>query len=118
MTQQTNDEQLITEYLLGSLPEAEVARLDELSFTDDDFNARLESVEKDLIDLYARGEMSGAMSEKFTSHYLASSRRREMLGFAQAFQIFVDKSAEKSVGLIAEQKKDFVDSAASEPCAK
>ncbi len=115
MTQQTDDEQLITEYLLGSLPEAEVARLDELSFTNDEFNARLEGVEKDLIDLYVRGEMSDAMLERFNSHYLATPRRREMIGFAQAFQVFVDKSAKKSVAPIElENKKNVTDFASSD----
>lgn len=112
MTKQTYNEQVIAEYLLGSLPEAENARLDELSFTDDDFNAALESVEKDLVDTYARGELRGAKLEKFNSHYLATPRRREMTGFAQAFQVFVDKPAVKSVApIVEEQKKISIDSA-------
>ena len=59
MTKQTYNQQTISEYLLGSLPEAEAERLDQLSFTDDEFSAVLEAAEKDLVDAYVQGELRG-----------------------------------------------------------
>ncbi|MDQ3257159.1 MAG: hypothetical protein M3R15_25255 [Acidobacteriota bacterium] len=93
MTKQTYDERLITRYLLGSLTEGETVRLDELSFSDDEFADALEAAEKDLVDAYARGELSGQMLERFKSFYLASPLRREKVSFAQAFQGFAEKAA-------------------------
>ena len=86
MKRQTYDDRLLTDYLLGSLSEEEAERLDELSFTDDELAARLQVVENDLVDAYARGEMAGATLERFKSHYLASPRRREKAAFARGFQ--------------------------------
>jgi hypothetical protein len=73
MSQQLFDRKTITEYLLGTLPEADTARLDELSFTDDDFSDALNAAEKDLIDAYVQGELSGRVLERFESYFLASA---------------------------------------------
>lgn len=82
-------------YLLDSLPAEEIERFDELSFTDDEFADQLNSAEKDLIDEYVRGELSGATLEKFESHYLASPLRRERIEFAKAFQTYGERNAEE-----------------------
>lgn len=103
MTKQTYDDQVITQYLLGSLPEAETERLDELSFTDDEFAAVLQSAEKDLVDAYTRGELSGPTLEKFNSYYLSLPRKRERVRFAQAFQVFAEK---KVTAQAAEMRKE------------
>jgi hypothetical protein len=91
MSQQLYDGKTITEYLLGTLPEADTARLDELSFTDDDFSDALNAAEKDLIDAYVQGELSGRVLERFESYFLASSLRREAVQFAQTLQEFGEK---------------------------
>jgi len=93
MSKQAYNDQIVTRYLLGSLPEAEAERLDELSFSDDEFTEALGTAEKDLIDAYVQGELSGAALEQFKSYYLASPLRREQVRFAQAFQVFAEKSA-------------------------
>ena len=82
----------INAYLLGSLPAAEAEHFDELSFTDDDFADVLKTAEKDLVDAYVHGELTGAQLEKFQSYYLASPLRREKVYFANAFQDFAKKS--------------------------
>ena len=89
MKRRTYDDKLLTDYLLGSLPEEEIERLDELSFTDDELAARLRLVENDLVDAYARGEMEGVTLARFNAHYLASPRRREKAAFARGFQDFL-----------------------------
>lgn len=91
------------EYLLGTLPEAETEKFDELSFTDDEFSNELKSAEKDLVDAYVQGELSTADLEKFNSHYLASPVRREKVKFSQAFHAFAEKkiAVETSEGITA-----------------
>ncbi|MFN2493080.1 MAG: hypothetical protein ABR501_09385, partial [Pyrinomonadaceae bacterium] len=79
MSKQAYDDQTVTQYLLGSLPEAEAERFDELSFTDDEFADALMAAEKDLVDAYVQGELTGAELEQFKSHYLASPLRREQV---------------------------------------
>lgn len=93
MSKPTTDNQAITQYLLGALPEAETERLDELSVADDEFAEALKAAEKDLVDNYVRGELTGPASERFQSYYLASPLRREKVDFAQAFQGLAVKNA-------------------------
>lgn len=71
------------DYLLGSLPEVEAERLDEMSITDEDFAVRLSSAENDLVDAYVRGELSGETEERFRSFYLSSPKRQEKVRFAE-----------------------------------
>jgi hypothetical protein len=85
-----NDE-IIIQYLLGSLPNEETERLDKLSLIDDEYAKRLTIVENDLIDSYLRGELSGENLQKFKLHYLASPKRREKVRAAKSFQTFVEK---------------------------
>ena len=88
MKSDLNNEQLMVRYLLGELPESEVERLDEQSFTDDDFFRRLQTVENDLIDAYARGEMSPGEREQFERRFLTTPKRRERVSFAEALAAF------------------------------
>jgi hypothetical protein len=74
---------VLSRYLLGSLPAEEAERLDELSVADDEFALRLDAAENDLVDAYARGELSGDALEQFQKFYLSSPRRREKLEFAR-----------------------------------
>lgn len=96
MSNSTNQE-VITQYLLGALPEVEKERLDELSVTSEEFADSLRASEKDLIDAYVQGELSGSMLAQFESHYLASPVRRERVQFAEAFQIFAKTQTGSSI---------------------
>jgi hypothetical protein len=91
MNTETYDNETVNAYLLGALPEAEAERFDELSFTDDRFADALSAAEKNLIDSYVNGELSGARLEQFKNYYLASPLRREKVEFARAFQSFAEK---------------------------
>jgi hypothetical protein len=86
MSELLNDHQKLTQYLLGSLPEAEAERLDELSVTDDEVAESLSAVENDLIDAYVQDELDAEARAQFKIHYLASATRRERMAFAQDFQ--------------------------------
>ncbi len=94
MKTKTYNKEEIVAFLLGALNEQDTERLDELSFTDDEFADELKAAEKDLIDLYVNGELAGENLEKFESFYLASPLRREKVEFAGAFQIFAKDKAE------------------------
>lgn len=85
------DNNLLTQYLLGTLSEAQTEECDELSIIDDDFAARLEDVENDLVDAYVRGELRGSDLKAFESSYLASPRRREKVAFAKSLQTFTEQ---------------------------
>ena len=87
------DERLITEYLLGSLPENETERLDRLSLTDEEFAGQVDAVEHDLVDSFVRGELSEERLARFQSYYLASPRRREKVQFAKTLIDAIDKSS-------------------------
>jgi cell division protein FtsB len=93
MSNSTNQNQVITQYLLGTLPEVERERLDELSISSEEFAESLSSTENDLIDSYVQGDLSGTMLAQFRSHYLASPVRRERVEFAEAFQVFATKQS-------------------------
>jgi hypothetical protein len=91
MTGRPIDEKLMTDFLLGNLPEEEIERLDELSLTDDDFVNRLQSVDNDLVDAYVKGELSGTMLAQFKANYLKSPKRQEKIAFAEALQKQINK---------------------------
>jgi hypothetical protein len=93
---QTYDDRLLTRYLLGTLGDDETERLDELSIADDEFATRLKAVENDLVDAYAKGELSGETLERFSSFYLASENRRERVRFAETFQVWMDRAGSAS----------------------
>lgn len=73
---------MIIRYLLGELEEEEEARLEEVLFTDE-YNAQLLAVEDDLIEAYARGELTRSQRESFESHFLQMPGRRERVELAQ-----------------------------------
>src|SRR5579864_582702 len=77
------DDLLLTQYLLGVLPDKEAERLDELSVSDEEFAWRLEAIENDLVDAYVRGELSAEDTEHFKAFYLSSARRQEKVRFAE-----------------------------------
>jgi hypothetical protein len=84
----------LTEYLLGQLPEAETEQLDELTIRDDEFVARLDEVELELVDAYVQGELTGDKLDRFKKHYLASPLRRGKVLFADSLQKVASKDAD------------------------
>lgn len=87
------DDQVLVRYLLGSLPEEEAVRLDELSIADDAFVWHLRAVENDLVDAYVQGELSGLDLAQFRQSYLSSPNRLQKVEFAEALRSFDAKSA-------------------------
>ena len=80
---QAPDDQLLVRYLVGSLPDDEAERLDELSITDDQFASRLSAVENDLVDAFVKGELTGDTLSRFRTGYLSAPANREKVRFAE-----------------------------------
>lgn len=78
------NEEIITGYLLGELPAPDVKRFDELSVADDEFSQKLETVENDLIDAYARGELPGRKRKPFQRRFMVTPQQRERVDFARS----------------------------------
>lgn len=95
---QKPDDEVLSRYLLGSLPAEEAERLDELSVADDEFPLRLDAVENDLVDAFARGDLSGEALERFQKFYLSSPRRRGKVEFAKTFLRFGERTASAVAG--------------------
>ena len=72
-------------YLLGELSEPEQAHFEESYFADDSLFERFRAVKDDLIDAYARGELSGRRRERFEQHFLASEPRQQRVEEARGF---------------------------------
>ena len=87
-----HDDKVIARYLLGELPEAEQAELEEHAFSDSDYLQQVRAVEKDLIDEYARGELSGPEREAFVQRFFASAHRRRQIEFARALMQVAQES--------------------------
>src|SRR5690242_9454183 len=84
MSPDLKSENLITQYLLGELPDEQQVEIEDRAFGDEEFMASLTSVENDLIDEYVRGELSDADRRRFESRFLASESRRKRVEFAKA----------------------------------
>ena len=80
--QNSIDDRMLTQYLLGAVSEEDAERLDELSVTDDAVAARLDEVENHLVDAHVRGELPAEYEAAFRSFYLATPRRRAKVAFA------------------------------------
>jgi hypothetical protein len=90
---ETNQSEVIRQYLLGLAPEAELSALDERLVTDGDFYEELLIVESELTDQYLSGELSPAERAGFEKHFLISAERRQQLRFARSFQSYLSEKA-------------------------
>jgi hypothetical protein len=90
-------EQIITNYLLGELSEGEQTALEEKYFNDRKLFDRVEEVENNLVDRYARGRLSPEMRERMERHYLAHPKRRERAKFAETLAAKIDQNNEIAV---------------------
>jgi hypothetical protein len=87
----TRDADRIVRYVLRALPDEEAEHLDEASIADDEFAARLRSVENDLVDAYVCGTLDRATCARFEAVYLGTAHRREKVEFAKRFLAAVDR---------------------------
>jgi anti-sigma factor RsiW len=81
-TSLTDQEEIMTRYLLGELSETEQASLEKQYFSDTRVFDQLVEVEHALADNYARGRLSAPERERFKTYYLAHPWRSERAKFA------------------------------------
>ncbi|HEV7681756.1 MAG TPA: hypothetical protein VGO68_06515 [Pyrinomonadaceae bacterium] len=77
MSEQTDNQTSARQYLLGVLPEDEVARLEESYFSDDALFEDIEIAEDELIDAYVRGQLSDRDRALFEKNVATSKRLSE-----------------------------------------
>ena len=84
-------EQITTRYLLGELTEQEQAALEERYLRDPQVFNQVLQVESELVDAYARGQLSTEMRARFEKSYLKHPARRERVEFARALTTRIDE---------------------------
>jgi hypothetical protein len=80
----TQAEARLTRYLLGECSEAEREQLEAEYFADEDVFAQMLTAEDDLIDAYARHQLSSEQRQKFEQHFRNSPQMRDRVQFARA----------------------------------
>jgi len=78
-----DNKELAKRFLLGSLSEAERAKIEDGFLAQDDFYQELLIAEDDLIDAYVRGELPASDRALFEQRTLTSSQLRERVEFTQ-----------------------------------
>jgi CHAT domain-containing protein len=79
-----DNEEILTRYLLGALSDYRMRGIEKRYFTDDDFYEEMRCAETDLIDRYARGELSMDEKRRFEEHFLSTPARLQRVRFARA----------------------------------
>ena len=82
-------------YLLGELSEQEQTQFEEDYFSDTALFERFLAVKEDLVDSYARGQLTGRKLELFEKHYLATQRRQQNVAEARTFIDAVTVAADR-----------------------
>ena len=104
---QTADQETLKKYLFGELGETETAAMEDAFFADDDLFADLHTLENDLIDRCARGEMTGGELARFTKSLEKIPARREKIANARALQKFI--AAENQPKVVAPETVSLAD---------
>lgn len=84
-------EQNTTRYLLGELSEPEQAAFEASYFNDPQVFNEVLKVESELVDAYARGQLSVEMRERFEHSYLKHPARQQRVDFARALTTRIDE---------------------------
>ena len=80
-------------YLLGLCSQAERERIEAEYFENEAAFQAMLAAEDDLIDAYARGELTDEERQRFETHFLTSVRGRERVQFAHAFARAISSAA-------------------------
>lgn len=86
-----DSKQMMKRYLLGELSEQEQVALEERYFGDPNVFNEVLQVESELVDAYARGQLSTEMRERFEHSYLKHSARRNRVEFAKSLTTRIDE---------------------------
>src|SRR5262249_26361101 len=98
MRQTTEQNERMTRYLLGDLPETEQTAVEQEYFADPEKFEEVWAAENDLVDLYVRGRLSRAERELFERNYLRSPKHRERVATGRKLLEAADSQAAESRG--------------------
>src|SRR5262245_29618095 len=76
-------DEIIKQYLLNNLSEADREQFEEQYFEDDDLYRRLQVIEEELITDYVHGGLTAAERRLFDLHYSATPERRQRVEMAR-----------------------------------
>ena len=96
MQRTTEQDERMTRYLLGDLPETEQAAIEQEYFADPEKFEEVWAAENDLVDSYVRGRLSRGERELFERNYLQSPKHRERVLIAGKLLEAADRSMSES----------------------
>jgi anti-sigma factor RsiW len=96
MERATEQDERMTRYLLGDLPEAEQTAIEQEFFADPEKFEEVWSAENDLVDSYVRGRLSRGERELFERNYLKSPKHRERVVVARKLLEAAERSMAES----------------------
>lgn len=92
----SESEQTMRRYLLGELSESEQSALEEKYFTDPQVFDQVLKTESELVDAYARDQLSKETRERVEKYFMVHPARAERVKFATALTTRVDQSVARS----------------------
>jgi hypothetical protein len=93
MRQTSENENLIRQYLLGEVPEAEQTHFEERFFLNPAYREQVLIVENELIDDYLKGALTEQEQKRFKEHFLSSPQQLRKLRIAQSIKKYVAVTA-------------------------
>jgi hypothetical protein len=97
MDRATAQERKLVQHLLGRLPQAEVEKIEEQLFTDDEFRCELLATADDLIHAYLDGTLAREDRAQFEDHFLASPLHRERVAYIRDLLAALERVSASSV---------------------
>src|SRR5215471_17152465 len=96
MRQTTEQNERMTRYLLGDLPENEQMAVEQEYFADPEKFEEVWAAESDLVDHYVRGRLPRGERELFERNYLQSPKHRDRVTLARKLLEAADRQAAES----------------------
>src|SRR5262245_1439519 len=100
MRQTTEQDERMTRYLLGDLPEIEQTAVEQEYFADPEKFEEVWAAENDLVDRYVRGRLSRRERNLFERNYLQSPKHRERVAVARNLLEAADRQVAVNGGAI------------------
>lgn len=101
LKQQSEDEVVLRQYLLGELTQEECSRVEERLFLNSDYFQQLQAAEDDLVDDYVYEELPLIDRERFETHFLSQHGHSEDIKIARALKMYVSAEAEPMPSTLA-----------------
>src|SRR5215475_10421585 len=95
MQRTTEQDERMTRYLLGDLPESEEATVEQEYFADPEKFEEVWAAENELVDRYARGRLSRGERELFERNYLQSPKHRERVEVSRKLLEAADRQVDE-----------------------